>query len=208
MLHIGDLDIDHDLKEISRTIGDLQIADVAALLADRGGQAAEIARLVGDRYVDPAGMGGIRLLAAPGDVEPALGLFGEAFQRVAIDRVDRHALAGRDDADDPVTRQRMAAAGKMHRHPWDKTPDRHRRLGRAPLAPRPGERDDLVAVLSIARKGGVDHLAAGGDSFADRNVEILDRGAIELLQYRFKRPLGKILAVLAERLLHDRAAEI
>src|SRR5437773_10429638 len=86
--------------------------------------------------VDPAGMGGIRLLAAPGDVEPALGLFGEAFQRVAVDRVDRHALAGRDDADDPIARQRVAAAGKMHRHPRDEAPDRHRRLGRAPLAPR------------------------------------------------------------------------
>jgi len=74
------------------------------LLPDRGRQAAEIARLVGDRDVDAAGMGGIRLLAAPRDVEPALRLVGEAFERVAIDRVDRHTFSRRHDADDTVAR--------------------------------------------------------------------------------------------------------
>jgi hypothetical protein len=42
----------------------------------------------------------------------------------------------------------------------------------------------------------------------DRDVEILDAGAVEALQHRFERPLGELLALLAERLLHDGAAEV
>src|SRR5207253_10754548 len=108
---------------------------------DGGGRAAEIAGLVGDRDVDPAGMGGVGLLAGPGDVEPALGLVGEAFERVAVDRVDRHPLAGGDDADDAVARQRVTATGKMHRHARDQAADRYRGPFGSSLAPRPGERD-------------------------------------------------------------------
>src|SRR6185369_10866083 len=39
-------------------------------------------------------------------------------------------------------------------------------------------------------------------------IEVLDRRAVELRQYRFERPLGKIVTVLAERLLQNGAAEI
>src|SRR5438128_2533448 len=49
LLHIADLDIDHDLEEVQRAVGDLQIADIAALLPDNRGQAAEIAGFVRDR---------------------------------------------------------------------------------------------------------------------------------------------------------------
>src|SRR5712691_10634114 len=208
VLYVFDLDIDHDLEEIGRAVGDLEIADVAALLADRRGQAAEIAGLVGDRDVDPPDMGGIGLLARPGDVEPALGLGGEAFQRVAIDRVDRHALAGRDDADDPVAGQRVAAAGEMQRHPGNEAADRHRGPARAALAAGAGQRDHLVLGLGRQREGGVGHFAPGGEPFADGDVKILDRGAMEAGEYGFERPLRKPLALLAERLLHDGAAEI
>src|ERR1041384_3311825 len=208
MLYVGNLDIDHDLEEIGRAVGDLQVADVAALLADRGGQAAKIAGFVGDRDVDPADMPRLTLFAAPRDVEPALRLVGEAFKRVTIDRVDRHPLAGGDDADDAVARQGVAAAGEVQRHPGDQAADWNRGILWPALASRAGERDDLVLRLGRMRESGVDDLAPGNDAFADGDVEILDAGAVELLHHRFEWPLREFLAVLAERLLHDGAAEI
>ena len=52
------------------------------------------------------------------------------------------------------------------------------------------------------------HLAAGMQPLANRNVEILDRGAFELLQCDIERLFREIMALLAERLLQDRLAEI
>src|SRR5438094_9142969 len=102
----------------------------------------------------------------------------------------------------------MAAAGEMHRHAGNEAADRHCGLGGLSLAPRPGQRDDLVLVLGALREGGIDGLAAGDDPLPDRDIEVFDRRAVELRQYRFERPLGELVAVLAERLLQDRAAEI
>src|SRR6202011_1181082 len=100
----------------------------------------------GDRHVDPAGMGGVGLLAGPGDVEPALGFVGEAFERVAVDRVDRHSLAGGDDADDAVARQRVAATGKMHRHSGNEAADRHR----GTVGPRRARASGITLFLASA----------------------------------------------------------
>src|SRR3954452_22174225 len=93
MLYVGDLDVDHDFKKIRRTVGDLQVADIAALLSDDRGQAAEIARLVSDRDIEAADVNGV-VVIAPGDIEPALGRLGKALERLAIDGVDGHALSG------------------------------------------------------------------------------------------------------------------
>jgi hypothetical protein len=82
-------------------------------------------------------------------------------------------------------------------------------LSLPPLAPRARQRHHLVLVgIRRLREGGVDDLAPGQDAFADRDIEILGRGAVELLQHRLERLLGEILALLAERLLHDGLAEI
>src|SRR6185369_11353321 len=51
-----DLDVDQDLEEVDGAVGDLQIVDVAAVLADDRGQAAEAAGLVTDGDVDAADM--------------------------------------------------------------------------------------------------------------------------------------------------------
>src|SRR6266550_2515526 len=102
----------------------------------------------------------------------------------------------------------MAAAGEMHRHAGNEAADRHCGLGGLSLAPRPGQRDDLVLVLGALREGGIDGLAAGDDPLPDRDIEVFDRRAVELRQYRFERPLGELVAVLAERLLQDRATEV
>src|SRR5690242_2704326 len=61
------LDVDQNLEEIRRAVGDLEIGDVAAVLADNGREAAETAGLVAERDVDPADMrDGVRLAAVPG----------------------------------------------------------------------------------------------------------------------------------------------
>src|SRR5579883_1338860 len=71
--HIRHLDIDEDLEEIRGPVGDLQIGDIAAMLADDGGQASQAARLVAERHMDAADMADLPLaLAVPGDIEPAL----------------------------------------------------------------------------------------------------------------------------------------
>src|SRR2546421_12967900 len=74
VLHVLHLDVDEDLEEILRAVGDLEVGDVATLLADDGGERAQTAGLVPDRDGDAPDVGlvGIALLA-PGDVEPPLG---------------------------------------------------------------------------------------------------------------------------------------
>src|SRR6185437_4466724 len=113
------------------------IDDVAAMLADHRRQAPQAARLVADGDIDAADMGaGPVALAGPGDVEPALRRLGEIGERVTIDRMDGDALAGGDDADDAIARQRMAAAGEMQRHAGNEAADRNRVLQRLLAARR------------------------------------------------------------------------
>src|SRR3984893_7701668 len=111
MLHVLHLDVDEYLEEILRAVGDLEIGDVAAVLADDGGERAQAAGLVADRDGDAPDMRLVGIaLRAPGDVQPALGRVGVVLQRLAIDGVDGDTLAGGHDADDAIARQRMAGA--------------------------------------------------------------------------------------------------
>src|SRR5947207_7122702 len=155
MLHIADLDVDHDLEEVQRAVGELQIADIAALLPDDRGQAAEIAGLVGDRDVDPADMDRIPVASSPRDIEPTLGRIGETLERIAVDRVDGDTLTGGDDADDAVARERVATAGEMQRHARNQTANRYRRLILFYLTPRYSQRDNLALGFLGLREGGV-----------------------------------------------------
>src|SRR5687767_15677116 len=67
--HVLDLDIHQHLEEIDRAVGDLEVGDVAEVLADHGGEAAEAARLVGDDDRQAAHMVVARgRVLVPGDV--------------------------------------------------------------------------------------------------------------------------------------------
>src|SRR5438552_331793 len=94
---------------------------------------------------------------SPRDVEPSLGGIGETLERIAVDCVDGDALAGGHDADDAVTRERVATAGEMQRHTGDQTADRHCRLVLLHLAPRPSQRDNLALGFLGLRECGVDY---------------------------------------------------
>ena len=132
------------IEEILRAVGDLEIGDVAAALADHRGQAAEAAGLVAERDADAPDMDVIGLvLLAPGDIEPTIRRLGIGIEGIAIDGVDGHALAGHDDADDAIARQRMTTAGEMHRHAGDQAADRHCVLRRLLGFGAWGQRNDL-----------------------------------------------------------------
>src|SRR5207245_7254487 len=73
---------------------------------------------------------------------------------------------------------------------------------------RPRQRDDLALGFLGLRERGVSDRAPGNQTLADRDIEILDRGAVEIFEHRLERPLRELLALLAERLLHDRPPEI
>src|SRR6202043_616974 len=99
--------------------------------------------------------------------------------------------AGRNDADDAVAGQRVAAAGEMHRHTRDEAADRHRVLRRLTLA-RPRQRDDLARLavglvidllVLLRREDGVDDLAPGEMPLAHRDEEVVDAGAVETLEH-------------------------
>src|SRR5687767_16034867 len=83
--HVLDLDIHQHLEEVDRAVGDLEIGDVAEVLADHRGQAAEAARLVGDDDRQAADMllGRVRVLV-PGDVEPAFRCFCKTLDRKSV----------------------------------------------------------------------------------------------------------------------------
>jgi len=106
------------------------------LLANRGGQAAEIAGLVGDRDVDPADMGSASaLLARPGDIEPTFRLGGEAFERCPQSMVwIVTPFAGRDDADDAGRRgSAWQQPAKCRAIAGNEAADRYRNPSGAPL---------------------------------------------------------------------------
>src|ERR1700740_3367396 len=145
----------------------------------------------------------VGVTVAPSHVEPALRALGEAFERVAIDRVDRHTSARRHDADDTVPGERMAAAGKMQCHAGDQTADRHRHLVAFCRAPRPCQRNALGLDFLGLREAGVDDGASGGEPLTNRDIKILYSRAVEMLEHALERSLRKLLAFLAERLLHD-----
>src|SRR5206468_2355062 len=144
----------------------------------------------------------------PRDVEPTLGRIGKTLKRIAVDRVDSDTLTSGDDADDAVARERVATAGEMQRHARDQTANRYRRLVLFHLTPSPSQRDNLALGFLRLREGGVGYRAPGDETLADGDIEILDAGAVEVLEYRLERPLRELLALLAERLLHDRPPEI
>src|SRR6202167_4210312 len=125
--HALHLDVHQQLEEILRAVGDLEVGDVAAALADHRREAAQAAGLVADGDGDAAEMDvfGVALLV-PGAVEPAVRRVGEAVEGLAIDGVDGHTLARCYNTDDTVARQRVAAAGEMHRHAGNEAADRHR----------------------------------------------------------------------------------
>src|SRR5215831_20435708 len=102
----------------------------------------------------------------------------------------------------------MAATGKMQRHAWNETSDRHRDVVAFGPTPRSVYRDDLGLGLVELRKCGIDDGAPRCDPLTDRHIEILDGRAVECFQDPFEEPLRKLLTLLTERLLHDGAAEI
>src|SRR3954464_446517 len=102
MLDVLDVDVDQHLEEIGVATGDLKFGDVPAVFADHGREGAEAAGLVGDDDTDAADMLDRIAATIPADIDPALRRVGEAFQRFAIDRVDRDALPRGHYAYDPV----------------------------------------------------------------------------------------------------------
>src|SRR6185437_14078950 len=94
-------------------------------------------------------------------------------ERFAIDRVNGHAFAGRYDANNAITRQRVTAAGVMHRHARNEATDRHRIFGL--LAARRGERHDLRrALLGLRRMEYMHDLASGMQPLTHRDIEIVE----------------------------------
>src|SRR6185312_1086204 len=207
MAQVLNLDIDENLEEIERAVGNLEVGDVAPALADYCRQAAEASRLVVERDVDAADMRSGRGVVVPGHVEPTLRRLGEGRKGLAIDRMDGDALPGGDDADDAVARKRVATAGIVQRHARNETADRNRVL--ALLAAHCRQRHDLGdARIGLRRVERVDDLAAGLQALAHRDIEIVRRLAVEGLQDLAQRLLGEVMAFLAEGFLKDSLAQI
>ena len=170
-------------------VDDLQAGDCAFLLGDRVGQVGERCRLVGADHADPRRVV-LRLAVAaaaaqrgivPVHLDEALRRRGKAGQRLAVAPVDRHALAGGDDADDVVARHRMAAAGEVIRHARHQSGDRHIEVGPCgcrPCRARRRRRDHARRTRRLPqfRIGGVHHVLRADIAVADRNIEIVHRG--------------------------------
>src|SRR5664279_5052303 len=100
MLQVIDLKIDGELGEVLRAPGHADIVDIAVMLGDHGGDLSEAAGLVDVVNHDPRRKAlRRRFVDIPAHVEPALRLLLEILQRRRLDRIDRDALARRNDAD-------------------------------------------------------------------------------------------------------------
>ena len=125
MFDVFHFDIDQHVEKVDLPVENLQIGDVAAVFGDHRRQITKRAGCVADRQRDPRHMRLLGVGVFPCHIKPTLGLVLELLEFFAVDGVDRHAATGGDDADDAITRQRMAATGEMHRHPRDQALDRH-----------------------------------------------------------------------------------
>src|SRR6202012_3134796 len=84
------------------------------------------------------------LVDIPAHIEPALRLLLEILQRRRLDRIDRDALPGRDDADDAVDRPPAAARRELDRQIGIDAADRDRRAAADGI----GGRFDREALLA------------------------------------------------------------
>ena len=119
----------------------------------------------------------IIIAVAPGDIEPSLGGVGEVFERLAIDRVDRHPLPVGDDADDAVARKRMAAAGEMKRHVRDQSRGSATAMSLRPaFPPHPAKRDrpwPLPAGCGLTALGEAAYRPGQWQTLPDRNIQVV-----------------------------------
>src|SRR5664279_5277301 len=116
MLQVIDLKIDGQLGEIRRAPEHADVVDIAVVLGDHGGDLGEASGLV-DVIDEDSRRKALRrrIIDIPAHNEPALRLLLEILQRWRLDRIDRDALAGRNDPDDPVARHRPAVWRELDR---------------------------------------------------------------------------------------------
>ena len=175
------------------------VVDIAVVIGDDLRDLRQRAGLVDGLQLD-ASREALRIarIEIPTHVDPAVRLVVERGERGRLDRVDRHAFAGRQDADDPVSRHGAA---------FGREADRHRplrpRIGIPPVAVppapwprrpgRPGRRPSRrrAALLLVVRVDGAHDVAGKHLAAADRRQHVLDReprepgqGAFELLVAR------------------------
>ena len=118
-------------------IDDLQAGHRAFLLGDRIGQIGKRRRLIRADHADPSGMM-LRLsvrpsarqrIMVPFDLDEPFRGRGKTRQCLTIPRVDRNALACRNDTNDLIARYRMAATSEVICHPRHQSGDRHVEVG-------------------------------------------------------------------------------
>ena len=130
-------------------------------------------------------------------------------------------LAGGDDADDAVARQRMAAAREMNRHAGNEPGDRNvvagllgaaRSVRLGCLAAGAADRHHVGAAFRARLlEAGVDrhqHFARADDARAHRGDQVVDGGVLEVGLHALEALLGRLVAFLVEGLLEQRAAEL
>ena len=116
MADVPDLEIEDHLHEVGRGAMQGQIGDVGVVRGDDLGDLRQRSRLVDGGNAHARGEAlAIALLDVPAHVEPALRLVVELRQFGRLDRIDRDALARRDDADDAVAGHGAAAGREAHR---------------------------------------------------------------------------------------------
>ena len=110
MRHVAHFDVDGELEQQRRTVGDFQVEDVAAIGADDADRGGERTRLVLHTHQHAGdGLRGFRRARAPFHVQPVGHVGLRAFELFAVDRMHDDALARHHQAHDAVARQRMAA---------------------------------------------------------------------------------------------------
>src|SRR5262249_13119318 len=174
--------------------------------------------------LEPAGVDAGRALAhgVPADIDPAFWRFGKAFERGAVDGVDGDTLAGGDDADDAVARQRMAAAREMHRHAGNEPADGDLACtctllvaagaGLGCLVAGARDRHDVGAAgLARLPEPGIDgsqHLARADQAGANGGDQVVAAGLPEGGAHAVERLVSDLVARLVDGLVEERAAEV
>src|ERR1700730_12087636 len=116
MLDIEHLKVDRNRGEIRGWPFHANIADVAVVLGDDLGYLCERAGFI-NRLKYNASRKALRraLVDVPAQIEPTLGHILEVLQRRRLDRVDGDSLAGGENADNAVARNRAAVGREAHR---------------------------------------------------------------------------------------------
>ena len=120
MFEVFDFNIYQQLKITNRSVDDIQVGNIAVVAGDQVRKLAQRPGFVIEHDFQAADMRTVVGVVSPGNIQPAFRFISIFFQSFTVNGMNGNPLAGSNNTDNAIARQRVTAAGKMNRHSRNK----------------------------------------------------------------------------------------